>query len=127
MPCKVPDTPTLRTASKVSCLSYVFSGEVGYFDYAMASTSILAQVTGTTIWDINSDEPRVLSYNDDILDPGRSYINPGAYLYGPHSYRPLIMTRSSSVSCSFRRNWKAASPGRLPLILWYMAAPSLLT
>ena len=67
--------------------SYVFSGEVGYLDYAMASTSILAQVTGTTIWDINSDEPRVIDYNDDILDPGESYINPGAYLYGPHANR----------------------------------------
>ncbi len=67
--------------------SYVFDGEVGYLDYGLANVSIQAQVTGATIWHINSDEPLVLDYNDDILDPGESYTNKGAYLYGPHPYR----------------------------------------
>lgn len=48
--------------------SFVFDGQVGTLDYAMANASLNAQVTGTTEWHINADEPDAIDYN---LDFGR--------------------------------------------------------
>jgi predicted extracellular nuclease len=46
-----------------SAYSYVFKGQAGYLDHALASNDFATQVTGVTIWHINADEPRVLDYN----------------------------------------------------------------
>ncbi len=43
--------------------SYVFDGEVGYLDHALASASARAQVSGVTHWHINADEPFVIDYD----------------------------------------------------------------
>ncbi|MCA9840016.1 MAG: ExeM/NucH family extracellular endonuclease [Trueperaceae bacterium] len=43
--------------------SYLFDGQFGYLDYALASTSLRAQVTGATEWHINADEPDLLDYD----------------------------------------------------------------
>ncbi len=45
--------------------SYVFGGESGYLDHALASLSMSAQVAGAMEWNINADEPEVLDYNLD--------------------------------------------------------------
>ncbi|HEX5695494.1 MAG TPA: ExeM/NucH family extracellular endonuclease, partial [Acidimicrobiia bacterium] len=39
--------------------SYLFDGQLGYLDYAMANQSLLAQVTGAGVWHINADEPDI--------------------------------------------------------------------
>jgi len=44
--------------------SYVFYGQAGYLDHALASSDLVRQVTGTTVWHINADEPAALDYND---------------------------------------------------------------
>ena len=46
--------------------SYVFDGQSGYLDHALASPSLVGQVAGVTEWHINADEPTVLDYNDDF-------------------------------------------------------------
>jgi predicted extracellular nuclease len=43
--------------------SYVFDGEVGYLDHALASASARHQVSGITHWHINADEPFVIDYD----------------------------------------------------------------
>ncbi len=43
--------------------SYVFDGQFGYLDYALANTALLLQVTGATEWHINADEPDLLDYD----------------------------------------------------------------
>jgi len=43
--------------------SYVYNGESGNLDHALATSSLAAQVSGVTEWHINADEPRVLDYN----------------------------------------------------------------
>lgn len=48
--------------------SYVFDGQLGSLDYALASLSLLWQVTGVAQWHINADEADALDYN---LDSGR--------------------------------------------------------
>lgn len=44
---------------------YVFSGESGYLDHALASTALSSQVTYATEWHINADEPIVFDYNNE--------------------------------------------------------------
>lgn len=46
--------------------SYVFDGQWGYLDHALASASLDAQVTGVGEYHVNADEPSVLDYNTDF-------------------------------------------------------------
>lgn len=49
--------------------SFVFDGQAGTLDYALANSSLTTQVTGVTEWQVNADEPDALDYN---LDFGRN-------------------------------------------------------
>ncbi len=62
--------------------SYVFDGQWGYLDYALASSSLLPQVTGVTEFHINSDEAPLLDYNTNFKSPAQV-----ANLYAPDMYR----------------------------------------
>src|SRR5690606_12131230 len=42
--------------------SYVFDGQLGYLDHALANGNLFPQVTGTTVWHINADEPDLIDY-----------------------------------------------------------------
>lgn len=46
--------------------SYVFDGQFGYLDYALANGALLPQVTGATVWHINADEPDILDYEINL-------------------------------------------------------------
>ncbi len=46
--------------------SYVFKGETGYLDHALASPSLNEQVLAAGAWHINADEPRALDYNKEF-------------------------------------------------------------
>jgi predicted extracellular nuclease len=48
--------------------TYVFDGQLGYLDHALASASLLDQVTGVVAWPVNADEIPMFDYNDDIDD-----------------------------------------------------------
>ena len=45
--------------------SFVFNGEAGYLDHALATPSMSAQVTGAAEWHNNADEPSLIDYNLD--------------------------------------------------------------
>lgn len=51
---------------------YVFDGQTGYLDHALANNSLLAQVTGVAEWHINADEPPSFDYNDTVADTGEA-------------------------------------------------------
>lgn len=53
--------------------SYLFDGQLGYLDHALASSSLLPQVTDAGIWHINADEPSAFDYNDALLDAGERH------------------------------------------------------
>ncbi len=53
--------------------SFVFSGQFGYLDHALATGDLLDKVTGATIWHINSDEVNLLDYNDPIQDGSEEF------------------------------------------------------
>jgi predicted extracellular nuclease len=50
--------------------SYVFDGRSGRLDHALASGSLLAQVTDAREWHVNADEPSVIDYDEDWNPPG---------------------------------------------------------
>lgn len=52
--------------------TYVFDGQLGYLDYALANPALNAQVTGATSWHTNADEIPLLDYNDTVLDAGEA-------------------------------------------------------
>jgi predicted extracellular nuclease len=61
---------------------FVFDGQWGYLDHALASESMFAQVTGTAEYHINADEPSVLDYNTDFKTA-----NHVTSLYAPNEFR----------------------------------------
>jgi predicted extracellular nuclease len=61
--------------------SYVFDGQAGYLDHALASPTLTAQVTGATEWHINADEPDLLDYDTSFKPPAQEAI------YEPNAYR----------------------------------------
>ena len=73
-----------------SAYSFVFDGQLGYLDYALASQSLMAQLTGATAWHINADEANIFDYNDGIQDAGEASFERKSNalpIYEPNSYR----------------------------------------
>ena len=72
----------IRRFNGLGAYSYVFEGQSGYLDHALASRSLAAKATGATDWHINADEPIVLDYNVEFKTPAQV-----DYLYAPFPYR----------------------------------------
>jgi uncharacterized protein len=90
--------------------SFAFDGQWGSLDYAIASPSMAAQVTGMTKYHINADEPSVLDYNTNFKSAAQL-----VSLYAPDQYRTadhdpvLVGIAPTSID-----PWVAA----LPTVLW---------
>lgn len=52
-----------------SAYSYVFRGEAGYLDQALANESLAKQITGVTAFHINADEPTIFEYSGTNYQP----------------------------------------------------------
>src|SRR5262249_6395300 len=53
--------------------SFLFDGQLGHLDYALASPSLTPQVTGVGNWHINADEVPLFDYGDEVRDnPGEA-------------------------------------------------------
>ncbi|SIO33634.1 Predicted extracellular nuclease [Rhodovulum sp. ES.010] len=68
--------------------SYVFDGQTGTLDYALANGSLAAQVTGATVWNVNADEPDAFDYNLDFGRPGDLF-SPDAFRSSDHD--PVVV------------------------------------
>ncbi len=77
--------------------SFTFFGMTGLLDYAFSTESLTSKVSSVDIWHINSDEPRVLDFNDDIIDPaesGRDFnqdIFDGSTVYRSADHDPVLV------------------------------------
>ena len=60
---------------------YVFDGQTGYLDHALASTGLVGHITGATLWHINADEPDLIDYDMSFKLPAQDA------LYAPDAYR----------------------------------------
>ncbi len=58
--------------------SYVYMGQSGSLDHALATDSMYSRITGAAKWHINADEPLVKDYNQEF--------NP-AYMYNADAFR----------------------------------------
>jgi predicted extracellular nuclease len=70
--------------------SYVFDGQAGYLDHALASASMAAQVTGATDWHINADESDVVDY-DTTFKPAAQEALYEANAYRASDHDPVIV------------------------------------
>lgn len=70
--------------------SYVFFGQSGALDHALATASMAAQVTDAAEWHINADEPRVLDYNVENKTPAQQALNVGTP-YRSSDHDPVII------------------------------------
>jgi len=75
-------TDLLAHFTGASAYSYLYGGESGTLDYALANASLLKQVGGAAVWHINADEPNALDYNTENKTVGQM-----ADLYRADPYR----------------------------------------
>ena len=75
-------TNLISAASGDAAYGYVYDGLYGYLDHALASSSLVSQVTGVSEWHNNADEPLALDY-DMTYKTARL----DTLLYAPDAYR----------------------------------------
>jgi len=61
--------------------SYVFDGQLGYLDHALANGALASEVAGVTIWHINADEASLIDYDTTYKKDAQDAI------YAPDAYR----------------------------------------
>lgn len=81
----------VREHGGLAAYSYVFDGESGYLDHALASPSLAPKVTGAADWHINADEPIALDYNTEFKTAGQvaSFYDDGPYRASDHD--PVVV------------------------------------
>jgi hypothetical protein len=72
--------------------TYVFNGQFGYLDHAMANERLLGAVTGTDAWLINPDEASLIDYELTFEQPAQQA------LFAPDPSARRITTRYWSAS-----------------------------
>jgi len=71
--------------------SYVFGGEFGYLDHALASASLVDKVVDTVEWHINADEPIVLDYNVEFKSAQQQLDFYAADAYRMSDHDPVVI------------------------------------
>ena len=76
--------------------SYVFDGQVGYLDHALSSPILTDQVSSTSVWHINADEPDILDYDTSFKRDAQDLLyEPNAYRSSDHD--PVIVSLNLNV------------------------------
>ena len=82
-------TNLIQSAGGLDAYSFVFDGQAGALDHALASASLAPQVAAVLEWHINADEPPLLDYN---LESGRDpALFDGATPYRASDHDPLVI------------------------------------
>lgn len=74
-------TDLLAQFQGTDAYSYVFDGQLGYLDYALAGGDVLDEVAGAATWNVNADEPSLIDYDMTFKQPAQDA------LYAPDAYR----------------------------------------
>ncbi|MGI2155747.1 PKD domain-containing protein, partial [Shewanella oncorhynchi] len=72
--------------------SYVFSAESGQLDHALANAALLDKVVDVTQWHINTDEPRVLDYNEEFKTPAQIQDLFASDAYRSSDHDPVVIS-----------------------------------
>ena len=110
-------TNLARQFGGLDAYSYVFDGESGYLDHALASASLAAQATGATHWHINADEPIALDYNVEFKTANQvnTFYDPGPYRSSDHDPVVIGLTLNAAPTATF--NAPASAFAGLPFTL----------
>jgi predicted extracellular nuclease len=68
--------------------SFVFDGQRGALDHALATESLRGQVTGVAEWHVNAEEPDLMSYSSEFTNAG--FFDPSSP-FGASDHDPLIV------------------------------------
>jgi predicted extracellular nuclease len=60
---------------------YVYDGQIGYLDYALANASLAERIVDVNFWHINADEPDLIDYDMTFKQDAQDA------LYAPDAYR----------------------------------------
>lgn len=93
--------------------SYVFRGEWGSLDYALASSSLAGKVTGAEAWQVNAAEPTALSYDTQFDEP--SLYAPDFYRFSDHNPILVGMNLGAALPAEFLSFGGTANDGRVDL------------
>jgi len=74
-------TDLLAEFQGTDAYSYVFDGQLGYLDYALAGQDVLDEVTGAATWNVNADEASLIDYDMTFKADAQDAI------YAPDAYR----------------------------------------
>jgi hypothetical protein len=70
--------------------TYVFDGQAGCLDHALAGGGLLDELTGATVWHVNADEPDLIDYDTSFKQPAQDALYaPDAYRFSDHD--PVIV------------------------------------
>lgn len=81
-------TDLIRSFAGTDTYSFVFDGQAGYLDHALASSGLVAQVTGAGLWPINADELNIYDYNEEFNPTG--FFDP-AIPYRASDHDPVVL------------------------------------
>ena len=87
--------------------TYVFDGELGSLDYAMADATLLPFVTGAAAWAINADEPFAIDY-ENFNPPGQA--QPDQWKSSDHD--PVVVGIEFGPMCQGLPATIVGTPGR---------------
>lgn len=96
--------------------SYVFDGEAGYLDHALATPNLASRISGTAVWNINADEPAIIDYNTELKQPacptcGPDYYTPTAYRSSDHDPVVVGLSLLKSLTGTAGRDVIIGTPG----------------
>ncbi len=82
--------------------TYVFDGQWGSLDHALASPTLITQVAGAAAWHTNADEPSVLDYDTDFKEPGQvsSLYDAGPFRASDHDPLLVGLDLDAAPTCS---------------------------
>jgi predicted extracellular nuclease len=84
--------------------TYVFDGQAGYLDHALAGAALARRVQAVSIWHVNADEPVAFAYAQAYRNTAQQqrYYAPDAWRASDHD--PVLVDLS----------WREAAPGTEP-------------
>jgi len=93
--------------------SYVFNGEAGSLDHALANPALRGVVSDVTEWHINADEPAVLDYNEEFKSQVARANYYAATAYRSSDHDPVVVslrhTRPAMAAQTFTLSENAAA------------------
>lgn len=96
--------------------SYIFDGEAGYLDHALATPNLASLISGTAVWNINADEPAIIDYNTEFKQPACATCGPDYYTataYRSSDHDPVVVGLSllKSLTGTSGRDVISGTPG----------------